>query len=499
MRQRYAVQFQIESRESTGRQLLDEVAAESVGWLRERTNLPPERDDVGRWKSDSGRVSVHRAAKDQLAVFRFEWIRAIGDVEWTAVFQLSTTGDAVQLNAEVHTDTSSELEQTEVRISLISNLASSFHCRRGDTQLLTKPQRITTKAVNRFVDHRLRNPDRELPLIVVSKDQSGHDRLNPLELQDRLTGVAEVWSIDPDASTDLAQLIGRSHSCYGGAVRIYRQGFQPSDQSSSHPFWLENQLRQQFVKVRKAIFSQAAQMAMPNAPEVSYHIIHDQIQEAELEELREAADGVAGQALGQQIRALQRQVERERQFREDLIQERDRYQALYERAQRDLEAQRTDAEQEQSELERVAESVAEAVQIADARSGEQLAFLNSAFVSADESQYPLPQRVLEALSALDELGQELQDGRVSVEQIVRTMNARNFECSTESEDTMRRYRESRRFRDETGQLIEMQKHIKLGGGGGGQDSYLRIHFEWVEDYRQIVVGHVGRHLRTSRM
>ncbi len=55
----------------------------------------------------------------------------------------------------------------------------------------------------------------------------------------------------------------------------------------------------------------------------------------------------------------------------------------------------------------------------------------------------------------------------------------------------------RRFRDETGQLIEMPLHVKLGGGAG-QDNHLRIHFAWSSDYAQILVGHIGRHLRTAR-
>ena len=497
MRQRYAVQFQIESEVSAGRQLHDEVAADSVAWLRERTKLPPVPDDVGRWEANSGRVLVHRAANYQSAVFRFEYTRDVGDVEWTAELQLATTGDVVHLNAEVRTDTSIDLEQVDVRISLVSSLATTFHCRRGPTRLQTKPQRIIDREVGRFVDQHLQSPTRELPLIVVSKDQKGRERLDSQDLQDRLTGVAEVWTVDQGASAVLGDLIGRSRSCYGGAVRIYRQGFQPIDQSSRHPFWLGTEIRREPDAVRKSIFAQAAQMAMPSSPEVSYHIVHDQIQEAELHVLREAVDVVAGQALGDQVSALQRQVERERQYREDLIRERDRYQTLYERAQRDLETQQTDAERELTELGREAESVAEAVQIADSRSGEQLTFLNSAFASADDSRYPLPQRVLEALSALDQLGQDVRDGVVSPQQIVQTIEDRNFDCSTESEDTMRRYGNLRQFRDETGQTIEMQKHIKLGGGSG-QDNHLRIHFEWVMDYQQIVVGYVGRHLRTSR-
>ena len=95
------------------------------------------------------------------------------------------------------------------------------------------------------------------------------------------------------------------------------------------------------------------------------------------------------------------------------------------------------------------------------------------------------------------MGAQLYAGEIQAVEIVKALNEDNIECSTESVDTMNRYREQRLFRDETQRVIEMPLHIKFGGGSG-QDNRARIHFAWDADYGQILVGHVGRHLRTGK-
>ena len=105
--------------------------------------------------------------------------------------------------------------------------------------------------------------------------------------------------------------------------------------------------------------------------------------------------------------------------------------------------------------------------------------------------------MLDPLLALEELANGLCVREGVPAQIVTWLAEQNLRCSEESEDTMHRYGRLGQFRDETQQVWEMPLHVKLGGGSG-QDKCLRIHFCWDPLEGEVVVGHVGRRLRTGR-
>ena len=47
-----------------------------------------------------------------------------------------------------------------------------------------------------------------------------------------------------------------------------------------------------------------------------------------------------------------------------------------------------------------------------------------------------------------------------------------------------------------GKTIEMDEHLKIGGGGEGapENSCLRIHFSWDVESKKVLIGHCGKHL-----
>ena len=68
----------------------------------------------------------------------------------------------------------------------------------------------------------------------------------------------------------------------------------------------------------------------------------------------------------------------------------------------------------------------------------------------------------------------------------------------ESETTMGKFGDDRQFFDpEQRCRVEMQEHIKLGGGVG-ENNQLRIHIIWQEDESKWLIGYIGRHLRTAK-
>jgi len=490
MTQRYAVDFQIESAGSRGVDLLDQAANTASDWLRELTNLPPLNQPSGIWATDNGRVIVHRERSGSTAVYRFEWSLQRDESKWTTELQLSTSGDEVDLHAVVHSD--DDGSDHGVRLSLIAILVEEFDCRRPGAKLQAIAGQIGQGEIDLFIDGILQQHERP-PLAAVSL-ADGLPLLDPNQLQQHLAGLTNVYLLDDAASARLSERVGARRSCYAGAVRLYAPNFTDRDLSTEHPFWLANQIRKQRRTIWRAIAAQAAHLADRSASPAEFYLRQDKIRQDQLEQLQQAAPSAAQ---GHEVRSLQKLVERERQWRSDAISERDRFQNLYEQAQRELDALRSEVERETSEQSREADSIRDAVQIAEDRSSKQLSFLNSAFTSAEASRFPQINNVLKELDRLNMLAQLLYRGELLPEQIVQWLNDEGSDCSTESEDTMHRYGEERVFRDETGQLVSMPMHIKLGGGSG-QNNRLRIHFAWMPEYQEILVGHVGRHLKTSR-
>ena len=495
---RYAAYFQIEPGEVRGPALLERVAEDCTVWLRVNAGQPPDGEYVGAWQLEdrqggppnSGSVVVHREHDGDDAVYSFAWTHRRDDATWTAELQLATVGEQVDLSGSVRTVQSGAGEGFDSRIAIVAELIDRYDCRRGGLRLRTSSRLLAATRIDAFVEDCLLDPRRELPLVVVSAGRDQQPSLDPDKLQRRLAGVATVWSLDRQGSDLLSRSLGHSLSCYNGAVRVYRPGFRRADPHRRHPFWLGPALRSTHAPTNIAV--QAGPMGVSSAGVTAFQDVQERIRVRERERLAATA-----RESGDQIAALRQQLEHERRWREEALKERERYQSLYEQTQRDLDQQHSAQAEVESDEAVVVESVLEAVQIADKRRSECLSFLNDAFDSAEQSDFRQPERVLNALSALNTLSQELNNGSVALDQIVQALNDRNIECSTESTDTMHRYGDLRRFRDETGQLIEMPLHVKLGGGAG-QDNHLRIHFAWSSDYAQILVGHVGRHLRTAR-
>lgn len=83
------------------------------------------------------------------------------------------------------------------------------------------------------------DPARTLPIVLVSETTGGDLVLPKLDekLAYDLTGVANVYRIDDDASWALTDVLGRSFCCFGGAVRLFWPRMQISDNRFRHPLW----------------------------------------------------------------------------------------------------------------------------------------------------------------------------------------------------------------------------------------------------------------------
>jgi hypothetical protein len=86
--------------------------------------------------------------------------------------------------------------------------------------------------------------DRTVPFIVISRDENGLVLPNLDErLAYDLAGLAIVVVADPDASWALTDNLGKSFSCYRGAVRLYWPKLSTTEDPYRHPLWTANRLR----------------------------------------------------------------------------------------------------------------------------------------------------------------------------------------------------------------------------------------------------------------
>ncbi|SET98512.1 hypothetical protein [Stigmatella erecta] len=89
----------------------------------------------------------------------------------------------------------------------------------------------------------LKRPDRTVPIIVVSEDAQGValTDLHKILAYD-LAGIANVVMVDALAAWALTDGLGKSLSCYNGAVRLYWPRLSIEDDPFRHPLWTRQRL-----------------------------------------------------------------------------------------------------------------------------------------------------------------------------------------------------------------------------------------------------------------
>lgn len=437
---------------------LGDVEAAILEWL-ESLHLP-----------DDNQAQVWRGGIEQATAFT---LRVTFREHWTIDVQVAQDSALTLLDASIH----SETQKRRTALPLSERLIERFSCRLDLRAVQNEATRVSESNLRQFLDETFRTTSRRLPLIAVSENFEGDTPLDPDALQRKLAGTAHVAVWDSATSFRIVKELGRHSACYNGAVRIYRPRPSPADDRERHPFFLWSRASKQGFD--QELLERVVEQALNVDPSSRVAGIVARVQQEErttteiarpleeIDRLRAIAD-----AKEEEIARLKEQLDQAARFMAGEI------------------------HIEPSIVEVEPETVAEAVQLAELEC-EMLEFFQSAREEAAESRYPQAVAVLGALRRLNTLAGRLSDGATSEEGIVPWLRGANVDVSTESMDTMHRYGDQRMFRDEFGRLVEMQLHIKLGGGLG-QDNRCRIHFRWNAAASQIQVGHVGRHLQTGQ-
>lgn len=467
--------------------------------------------ESGVWRNADQQLEVWSGAHDSDTAFELRWTLPSdepGD-RWLIEIAAACDGRSGEQDAQTTIEAVVRLDAADPRsaraagfrkLSFVRQVIDQFECRSGGIVLSSEPTTVGPEHAADFVGQVLARADRTLPLIAVSLDDSNQTAFDPRSLQRDLAGLALVAVWGSAASRRIAGLLGNQYACYGGAVRVYRPILSRADSPSRHRYVLRSRaLQAQFAQEIRH-FAASVNRELPSDGRCDEIADRIRLQErarlaSQVEELSRALQTKIGvgaersESLNETILALQSQLRR-------VEQERDRWRGQAERLDQALDV----VAAHQASLEAPPppddpDSTVDAVQLAEAYCAHLDLFAN-AHESAAASRYQPASAVWESLRRLDNLGQALADG-MDEAQIVGWLRTRNVDVSTESSDTMRRFGAERRFRNADGDLVEMQLHIKLGGGGSA-DAWCRIHFRWNSAAAKIEVGHVGRHLETSR-
>ena len=115
--------------------------------------------------------------------------------------------------------------------------------------------------------------DRILPVIVASPDPATRRPLiDVIRTSSVLAGLAHVFAIDdPQATFDLTHAVGKHHSVFLGAVRLYWPGWERSGDPFAHPLWLADTLRTEGLGSRlpNELLRMIASVAAMRVPETS--------------------------------------------------------------------------------------------------------------------------------------------------------------------------------------------------------------------------------------
>lgn len=458
------------------------------------------RHHASREAPDEQLVDLHWAYPDQ-------YDKSLG---WVIALSLLRQGQGLQLSMDVavsglrHVVAPASIKLGSPRV--IRDIARLRSVRHAGHPYSVTPELVGAEHVELLVSE-LCDAKRPHPIVLMSRRvQDDMPLANSSELSERLAGVAKVYEMaDKWAAFRLTEEIGKTLSCYAGAVRLYWPGFNDQEDPFKHPVWMPWQFKDADATERS--LGQLCGMVFEAA--AFRHVEPLAISRVRAMAEREAREAARNSGAKSEDELLADLIEMEAKLKAA--------EAANTELQKDNKTLRENAaalvahtawkdKVPASQLPApaapaepvVAESVEEAVRRAEAAS-KHLRFLPSAHESASASPYRQPERVQEALAALEEvasiwaetIGTSKAGG--SVRQLFK---ARGFDYADDISQTSKGKWGSEYTATYKGQEVDISPHITLGAKQA--DTCLSIHWAWHKDEKVAVVAHVGRHKTNTK-
>lgn len=430
-----------------------------------------------------------------------------GNLLWNSRCEVSKFGGLTEFSFQLLLESTqfyiAPVEFKLQRPRLIATLLREFVCTHGDDRLSTEPRSLSAQGIPEFVQTHLLSRSRRLPIVVVSRTPLSDKWLvDPAEVADRLAGIAEVYVLDDKwAGYALSDEVGKIYSCYNGAVRLYWPDFDP-EASPYSPVYTPDRVRDLGSRLVDIIFRQLAAISafrfVPGPVAVDALDFLGEQKRRDLESIKKAAQERGDYEQFVQMwerenaelkEKLGRLKEENTDLRAGLQLSQDNFRAMW-RDQEEVEGIGT------AELapEEEAESIEEAVRMAQSNFSETMVFLESATTSAKDSPFKQPKRVSQALLAMHEVCQEWRRSRkekVAIGLLEQRFAAKGFTYKPRESMTSKGKWAGEYEATYQGRKVSIEQHLALGKGG--PDTCLRIHFYTDDEEEKYVIAHVGRH------
>lgn len=380
---------------------------------------------------------------------------------------------------------------------------------------------VSESGVRSYVQF-LESPERRLPVVAITRQPSTPTPVAPEQLARRLAGIAHVAAVEPAATYGVSDAITPTRSVFGGAVRLYWPGFRRDSRPYSHPLFMPSGRylhSDSFVDDLAARLGRSAGLFL-GPPQLEGELRREEVlrgaeearrkQEERQQRQQEAKEKAAGGLSAEEFEVFSRDFEAEAARRAEL-EERVAELELNLEEERELRIRQESAHREawqslaggasdstvsvaavEPPREREPETVREAVEIAASRCPD-LVFTQSAYESADESQFGSPKDVLGDLLLLQDVAQQWASGTMGGD-FRNAFDGRHSNFRSGISQTAATQYGSDYTVSYNGTTVQMGPHL-CRGGVGAPPTILRIYWYKDDATKKLVVGHVGRKLR----
>lgn len=391
------------------------------------------------------------------------------------------------------------------RPRVASEVVAAFDVRIGGWPVPTVPRTLMRDEVGDFVEDVLCNPERTLPVVVLSPDAwSGRLSLDPRSLHSKLAGSAEVAVLgDKFAAFAWTDEVGKLLSCFDGAVRVYWPGFTLDDQPRQHPLHLATTIRKIEGRSGRWVETLRDRLHAASVHAFAQSEVALAVRKAVAEEDgRRAREALERHRNDDEHTEILKEWENALQRAEAAEEERDRLRAENEQLKYAANWVATAADDRMdndsgTEARRDFDTVADAVRAAQQEFKGVLVFLDTALDSAEKSPFKRPEQVFDMLQAMAEVTTEWREAEGSLgKPWEHAVGTHGYEFKVAIGETTRNQWGSQYTFQYEGEPLLFEQHITLGAKS--PEKCLSAHFHRDEERLVLVVGHCGRHLRNTK-
>lgn len=565
----YALNLSIKPRDEESQRGLELLHATSEvvrDWIDERTALATHASEgPGEWydPDDERRewLKILDDHTDEAALFSLDWEHEDHEghpLRWRTRLAAAASGDSVEVaihlealgvDGEPVDDLPDAVRIDSPRIATM--LIEQFDCHFGTQPITNHVHHVDAATAERFTWQTIMNPERPLPVVVVSSRQGRYRRevgkpaLDCDRLATRLAGLANVALYDPNATWALGRMLGRRFPCFGGAVRVYLPEWSPDDDTWTHlllkPDVVEKdetaaaqQIFEYCAKFRSELPRYPGQEAIDNAEaqvreaQERAHfrdLIEDEVMNEHVEPLLQRLSDLERErsALSNELTDLKKTAQTTRDTRlwnQELEADNEQLQQTVRDQQAEIEDLRRDNDNLRAQLpdfrmtgnrttirsamkmgedevdqEDEPKTMVDVVQMTKERYAK-VDIMEPAASDALTSDFRRPAEVLHAFGKLNELAELRAAGEPIGERVEKWLADRGVRYSPFESDTSKgKFGDERRVR-EGGTEWLMEAHLKFGGGRGGGQNMLRVYLMWHENRWKI--GRIVPHFTNTQ-